>query len=114
MKCGGHYENFKLQMWDYYLKTHMFVVDIGACDIVLGAEWLRTLSLVTMDSKELYMSFVKDSHTINLKGIQEEPLEVIILHYMEKLLKNGYFDIISQLNSIEALDTNPIELPPNL
>lgn len=37
MKCGGHYENVKLQLGDYHLKTHMFVVDIGGFDIVLGA-----------------------------------------------------------------------------
>jgi hypothetical protein len=51
MMCGGHYLNVKLQMGDYHLKTHMFVVDIGGCDIVLGAEWLRTSRPVTMDFK---------------------------------------------------------------
>ena len=33
MKCEGRNKNVKLR--DYYLKTHMFVVDIGGCDIVL-------------------------------------------------------------------------------
>jgi hypothetical protein len=37
MKCGCHYQNVKLQMGDYDLKTHMFAIDIGGCDIVLGA-----------------------------------------------------------------------------
>ena len=49
MKCGGCCENVKLQMGDYHLKTHMFAIDMGACDIVLGDEWLRTLGLITMD-----------------------------------------------------------------
>ena len=62
-KCGGHFENVKLQMGDYHLKTCMFVIDMGGCDIVLGAEWLHTLGPITMDFQELYMSFVKDSHT---------------------------------------------------
>jgi hypothetical protein len=38
MKCGGHCENFKLQMGDYSMKTHMLSISIGACDIVLGVE----------------------------------------------------------------------------
>lgn len=35
MKCEGQCENVKLQ---YNLKTHMFAVNIGGCDIVLGVE----------------------------------------------------------------------------
>jgi hypothetical protein len=34
---------------DYSLKSHMFVIEIGGCDIVLGVEWLRTLGLIAMD-----------------------------------------------------------------
>ena len=49
MKCGGRCENVKLQMGDYHLKTCMFAIDMGGCDIVLGAEWLRTLGPITMD-----------------------------------------------------------------
>jgi hypothetical protein len=43
MKCGGHCENVCLQIGEYHLKSHMFAIDMGGCDIVLGAEWLRTL-----------------------------------------------------------------------
>ena len=49
MKCEGYYENIKLQMGDYHLKTHMFTIEMGGCDIILGAEWLRTLGPITMD-----------------------------------------------------------------
>ena len=67
-----------------------------------------------MDFKELYMSFVKDSHTHTLKGIQARPLEVISLHRMEKLLKRGHFGIIAQLHTIQALHTNPPKLPHDM
>lgn len=50
-------------MGDYHLKTHMFAIDIGGCDILLGDEWLRTSRPITMDFKKLCMRFVKDSHT---------------------------------------------------
>lgn len=48
-KCRGRCENAKLQMGDYHLKVHMFAIDMGGCDIVFGAKWLRTLGLVTVD-----------------------------------------------------------------
>ena len=37
MKYGGRCDNVKLQMGDYHLKTHMFSINMGGCDIVLGA-----------------------------------------------------------------------------
>jgi hypothetical protein len=46
MKCGGRCENVCLQIGDYHLKSHMFAIDMGGCDIVLGADWLRTLGPV--------------------------------------------------------------------
>jgi hypothetical protein len=36
MKCGGRCENVCLQIGDYHLKSHMFSIDMGGCDIVLG------------------------------------------------------------------------------
>jgi hypothetical protein len=41
----------------YSLKTHMFSIEIGGCEIILGVEWLRKLGPITMDFKDLYMSF---------------------------------------------------------
>jgi hypothetical protein len=57
MKCGGSCENVCLQIGDYHLKSHMFAIDMGSCDIVLGADYLRTLGPILMDFKELTMQF---------------------------------------------------------
>ena len=53
----------RLQLGDYHLKTHMLAIDMGGCDIVLGAEWLHMLGPVTMDFKVLYLNFTKGYHT---------------------------------------------------
>jgi hypothetical protein len=66
MKCGGRCENVKLQMGDYHLKTHMFSISMGGCDIVLGMEWLHNLGPIKMDYQELYMRFTQDAHTYTL------------------------------------------------
>jgi hypothetical protein len=55
MKCGGRCENVCLQIGDYHLKSHMFTIDMGGCDIMLGADWVRTLGPILMDFKELTM-----------------------------------------------------------
>ena len=33
IKCGGHCKNVNLQMGDYQLKTHMFAIDMGGCEL---------------------------------------------------------------------------------
>jgi hypothetical protein len=38
MKCGGHCENVCLQIGDYHLKSHMFSIDMGSCDILLSVD----------------------------------------------------------------------------
>jgi hypothetical protein len=55
MKCGGCCENVRLQINDDHLKSHMFTIDMGGCDIVLGADWLRSLGPILMDFKALTM-----------------------------------------------------------
>jgi hypothetical protein len=57
MKCGGRCENVCLQIGDYHLKSHMFAIDMGGCDIVLGADWLRNLGPILIDFNELTMRF---------------------------------------------------------
>jgi hypothetical protein len=57
MKCGGRYENVRLQIGNYHLKSHMFSIEMGGCGIVLGPKWLRTLGPIIMDFKELTMQF---------------------------------------------------------
>ena len=66
MKCGGSFENVKLQMGDYHLKNHMFSISMGGYDILLGVEWLRTLEMITMDYQDLYMSFTQEARTYTL------------------------------------------------
>jgi hypothetical protein len=56
-------------MGDYHLKNHLFSIDMGGCDIVLGEEWLHMLGPITMDFKELYMSFTKEGHVHILRGL---------------------------------------------
>ena len=53
-------------MGDYQLKTHLFSINMGGCNIILGEEWLCTLGIVTIYFKEIYMIFTKEAmHTLS-------------------------------------------------
>ena len=69
---------------------------------------------ITMDFKEIYLVFTRDSHTHTLKGIQADSLEIIIFHQMEKLLKKGHFGIISHCHDIQNFDNTTLEIHPDL
>jgi hypothetical protein len=90
MKCGGRCENFHLQIGDYHLKSHMFAINMGGCDIVLGADWLRTLGSILMDFKDLTMQFDQEGHQYKFQGITISSLEIISSHRMDKMLKKGH------------------------
>jgi hypothetical protein len=105
MKCGGRCENVCLQIGDYHLKSHMFVIDMGGCDIVLGVDWLRTLGPILMDFKYLTMQFDQEGHQYKFQGITIGSPEIISSHRMEKLLKKGHSGVIAQLHAIQATET---------
>jgi hypothetical protein len=105
MKCGGRCENVCLQIGQYHMKYHMFSIDMGGCDIVLGAEWLRTLGPILMDFKELTMQFNQEGQQYKFQGIIVGSSEIISSHHMENILKKGHSGIIAQLHAIHATKT---------
>ena len=80
----GYCENVKLQMGDYHMKTHMFSISMGGCDIVLGVEWIHILGMITMDYQELDMIFMQESHPYTLRSLQEGSPEIISSHRWNK------------------------------
>jgi hypothetical protein len=108
MKYVGCCENVSLQISDYHLKSHMFSIDMGGCDIVLGVDWLRNLGPILMDFKALTMQFDQKVHQYKFQGITVGSSEVISSHRMEKLLKKGHSSVIAQLHAIQETETLPV------
>jgi hypothetical protein len=100
MKCGQCCKNVGLQIGDYHLKYHMFSIDMGGCDIVLGGDSLRTLGPIIMDFKELTMKFNQEGQKYKFQGITISSPEIISSHRMENLLKKGHSGVISQLHAM--------------
>jgi hypothetical protein len=105
MKCGGRCENFYLQIGDHHLKSHMFSIDMGSCDILLGANWLMTLGPIIMDFKELTMEFDQEGHQYRFQGIIVGSPDIISSHCMQNMLKKDHSGVISQLHAIQATET---------
>jgi hypothetical protein len=100
MKCGGHCENVCLHIGEYHMKYHIFCINIGGYDIVLGVEWIRTLVLILMNFKESTMQFHQEVQHYHFQGIIASSLEIISSHRMENILKKGHYGIIAQLHGI--------------
>jgi hypothetical protein len=83
----------------------MFAMNMGGCDIVLGAYLLRTLGPILMDFKELIMQFDQEGQQYKFQGITGSSPKSISSHHMEKLLKKGHSSVISQLHAIQATET---------
>jgi hypothetical protein len=105
LKCGGHCENVCLQIGGYHLKSHMFAINMGGFDIVLGADWLRNLGPILMDFKDLTMQFNQEVHQYKFQGIIVSSPEIISSHHMEKMLKNGHSGVIAQIHAIQEIET---------
>jgi hypothetical protein len=86
----------------------MFAIEMGGCDIVLGADWLRTLGPILMDFQNLTMQFDQGGHPYKFQGITASSPEVISSHRMEKLLKKGHSGVIAQLHAIQATEIAPV------
>jgi hypothetical protein len=86
----------------------MFAIDMGGCDIVLSAEWLRTLGPILMDFQNLTMQFDQRVHKHKFQGITAGSPKIISSHHMEKLLKKGHSGIIAQLHAIQATEIPPV------
>jgi len=92
----------------------MFAINTGGCDIVLGAEWLRTLGPITMDFQGLYMSFKQNDHTHTLHELQAGTPSIISSHQIEKLLKKGHRGVITQFNAIQAFEPPTLHIHPEM
>jgi hypothetical protein len=77
MKCGEHCEIVHLQICQYHLKSHMFSINIGSCEIMLSDEWLCTLDPIFMYFKDLTMQFQQEGQQYKFQGITTGLHEII-------------------------------------
>ena len=114
LPCKGKCHNVCIFIGYYNLRSDMFSLPLGGCDVVLGAQWLRTLGPILWDFAELWMQFSINGTKHTLRGLQPWSLSLISSHHMEKLLKKISHGFITQLHFIQmqpsAVSTTPLDL----
>lgn len=79
MLCSSICKNFSWKMQGIYFVTDVFLMDLDACDMVLGVQWLATLGDIVCNYKSMWMSFDWQEQRVTLKG--NEPVRLQSVQY---------------------------------
>lgn len=66
MECLGICRSLEVQIGSYSLISDFYVVEVSAVDVVMGAQWLRTLGEFKMNINELYIRFKENGKEVKL------------------------------------------------
>jgi hypothetical protein len=88
MSCDGKCHKVEISMSEYKLKYPMYVMPVEGVDIVLGVEWLDTLSTVGLNLQEKFIRFYQNGEKYKLHGINCPPPQIGSSNKMEKIIKN--------------------------
>ena len=101
LPCKGKCHNVCISIGDYNLRSNMFSMPLGGCDVILGTQRLRTLGPILWDFAELWVHFSVNGKKHTLKGLQPGSLSIISSHRMENILMNNSHGVIAQLHFIQ-------------
>nr|XP_028964667.1 uncharacterized protein LOC108169704 [Malus domestica] len=91
----GCCSQIKLQIQQYEYISDFYVLQLGGCDVVLGAQWLRTLGPILWDFDKLKMEFTlgKKHYCISSSPPPPAPTSISTCQ-VEKLLSQGPFGVV--------------------
>eukprot|EP01018_Ginkgo_biloba_P003122 Gb_13354 [translate_table: standard] len=101
--CKGMVRGLKLQLGNYELSFDFYVVALAGVDVVMGAEWLKTLVEFHMNLDELYIKLEKGLQLITVRGLKPGANRLISGHKITKQLVKGELCFIFQCNTIKGL-----------
>ena len=81
-------KNFRWKMQEMHCKADVFVMELEACDMVHGVQWLATLGDIVCNYKNMWMSFEWQGQLTTLRGEELVKLQSIQFGQMSGLLSN--------------------------
>ncbi|XP_070681796.1 uncharacterized protein [Malus domestica] len=90
----GCYSQIKLHIQQYEYISNFYVLQLGGCDVVLGAQWLRTLGPILWDFDKLKMEFTLGKKHYCLSSSPPSAPTSISTSQVEKLLSQGPFGVV--------------------
>lgn len=100
----GCSKGVSLNLQGYEFITDLFLLDISGCDVVLGAQWLRTLGLIAWDFTQLVMQFSVADCVYSLVGDNSPMVMFMDSKMMTRTLKQERQGILFHL----TIATEPI------
>nr|TKR68966.1 hypothetical protein D5086_0000309060 [Populus alba] len=89
MLCSSICKNFRWKMQGNYFVTDVFVMELDACDMVLGVQWLATLGDIMCNYKSMWMNFLWQGRRVTLKGNEPVKLQSVPYGQMSGLLDSN-------------------------
>ncbi|KAM1191371.1 hypothetical protein ACFX2G_012075 [Malus domestica] len=89
--CCSH---VKLQIQQYEYTADSYVLQLGGYDVVLGAQWLRTLVHILWDFDKLKMEFSLGQKHYCISSYPPHLLMTVSACQVERLLSQGLFGMI--------------------
>ncbi|XP_048429391.1 uncharacterized protein LOC125472242 [Pyrus x bretschneideri] len=84
----------KLQIQQYEYTSDFYVLQLGGCDVVLGAQWLRTLGPILWDFDKLKMEFSLGQKHYCISSYPPPSPMTVSACQVERLLSQGPFGMI--------------------
>jgi hypothetical protein len=75
-------------MQGIHCEADVFVMELEACDMVLGVQWLATLGDIVCNYKSMWMSFEWQGQQTTLRGEEPVKLQSVQFGQMSGLLSN--------------------------
>ncbi|KAG6518817.1 hypothetical protein ZIOFF_022298 [Zingiber officinale] len=109
----GKCEGIKIILPNYELITDLFLLPLDGCDVVLGAQWLRTLGDIIWNFSQLTMRFQDQGKEVCIRGKRQDTITSISSYQAERLLKKDCSIFLMQL-SIKKDHKGTLYTPPEL
>ncbi|XP_042452681.1 uncharacterized protein LOC122037297 [Zingiber officinale] len=93
-KCNS----IKILLPNYELITDLFLLPLDGCDVVLRAQWLRTLGDIIWNFSQLTMRFQDQGKEVCIRGKKQDTITAISSYQAEQLLKKDCSIFLMQLS----------------
>lgn len=93
---------FQWEMHGERFATDLRLLKLGGCDIVLGVDWMKTVSPISFDFNKLEVTFEKHGRKLTLAGSLDTRIcKIIIEKKLQKMFKSKQ---VAYLFSMQAID----------
>ena len=69
MKCNSYIKGLIWKMCGHEFKFDLGVMEIGAHELLLGGDWMKSMGPVTLDFNELTVTVRQEGKRVKLQGV---------------------------------------------